>query len=91
MWQVQDGFGFRLANAYVGSFPPALPDAVRRFEFGQPVAAGQEDAVRRWLREQGVSAVLVVEPTATAVERVRRLLGSAPRPLGGAVLLPVPR
>jgi hypothetical protein len=90
VWQVESNFSFRLANAYVGSFPPTLPLAVRRFEFGAPLLPGQESMVRAWLKQADVGAVLVLRPTPTVVRPLQQLLGTEPIWLGDVALLFVP-
>ena len=57
VWQAESHFSFRLANAYVGSFPPELPLAVRRFEFHRSF---EGFVVRGWMRRSGIDAALVV-------------------------------
>ena len=90
VWQVWSGFSFRLANAYVGSFPPPLPSAVQRFQYGTPQRAGDGAAVRSWLQAAGVGAVLVIRPTTVSVGPVVRLLGTDPVWERGVVIVPVP-
>ena len=90
VWQVWSGFRFRLADAYVGSFPPALPLAVRRFQYGLSLQAGQRATVLTWLRTSGVGAVLVMRPTPAAVGPVARLLGTDPVWGAGVAIVPVP-
>lgn len=90
VWQVWSGFSFRLANAYVGSFPPLLPPAVQRFQYGTPPRVGDGAAVRSWLQTAGVGAVLVIRPTSVSVGPVVRLLGTDPVWERGVVIVPVP-
>ena len=66
VWQAEAHFSFRLANAYVGSFPPELPLAVRRFEFHR---SSERSAVRDWMRRSGVDAVLVVRRSAATLRQ----------------------
>ena len=69
VWQVQSSFAFRLANAYVGSFPPELPYAVRRFEFHRALDGAQRATVHRWMGGIGVDAALVVRRSAAALRQ----------------------
>ncbi len=89
VWQVASRFSFRVANAYVGSFPPVLPLAIRRFEFGQPLSAAQRSAVVAWIGRTGVSAVVVVSPIGRELAPIRALLGTTSIRLPGAAVLPV--
>jgi len=90
VWQIQSNFSFRLANAYVGSFPPTLPAAVRRFQFGTPLLPGDDAVVISWLRHQRVAIVLLMRPTPASVRPVQALLETRPVPAGGVVLFFVP-
>ena len=90
VWQTQSNFSFRLANAYVGSFPPTLPAAVRRFQFGVPLLPGDDAVVISWLRHQQVAVVLLMRPTPASVRPVQALLGTGPVPAGSVVLFFVP-
>jgi hypothetical protein len=77
VWQAESGFRFRLADAYVGSFHPALPAAVGRFADGV-VPAGRGDAgILEWLRRSGVRAVMVMHPSEALDTSIQRLLGTA--------------
>jgi hypothetical protein len=89
VWQVESNFSFRLANAYVGSFGPTLPIAVRRFVLKQPLLPGQAAEVVAWLRRTGVGAVMVMRPTPEAVAGIGSLLGTEPVRVGGVVLFTV--
>jgi hypothetical protein len=89
VWQMESGFSFRLADAYVGSFPPQFPAAVRRLVFDQPFLPGQAATILPWLRRAGVRAVLLTHPTPAALARVQRLLGAGPVRVRGLVLFRV--
>jgi len=91
VWQAGSSFSFRLADAYVGSFPPSLPAPVRRFVFGHPPAPRHEAVVSDWLRREHVSAVLLMRPTAATLGPIHRLLRTNPVLLRGAALFPVRR
>jgi len=90
VWQAESGFTFRLANAYVGSFPPPLPLAVRQFEFARPLGPAQARDVLAWLHQAGVRSVVVMRPANAVVGSVHRLLGTDPVPVGTVVLFRVP-
>ena len=90
VWQVRSRFSFRLADAYVGSFAPALPAAVRRFVSGQQLSMEQETEVLGWLRRAAVSAVLLVRPSPASIGTIARLLGTRPERVSGSALFPVP-
>ena len=90
VWQADAAFSFRLENAYVGSFPPTLPAAVRRFQFGVPLLPGDDAVVISWLRHQQVAVVLLMRPTPASVRPVQALLGTGPVPAGSVVLFFVP-
>jgi hypothetical protein len=91
VWQVESGFSFRLANGYVGSFPPSLPVAVRKLMFDRPISVRDRAAALDWLRRKDVRSVLVVRPTADSLRRAQHLLGTTPARLRGAALFRVPR
>ena len=90
VWQVESDFSFRLANAYVGSFGPSLPDAASRFVFAQPLRSDQSSAALAWLRRAGAAAVLVVRPTPAAVRSVQELLETEPVRVDGLALFLIP-
>jgi len=89
VWQVESGFSFRLANAYVGSFPPPLPAPVRRLVSHDPIPPDQTARLYAWFRQAGVGAVLVMRPTPVVVDPIQRLLGAEPLILDGVALFPV--
>ncbi len=89
VWQVESDFSFRLADAYVGSFPPPLPLAVRRFVLHYPLPAGQTADILEWLRQAGVGAVLIVRPTPAILRQNQDLLGTEPLRVGGVVIFRV--
>jgi hypothetical protein len=88
VWQAESSFSFRLADAYVGSFPPALPAPVRRLMFGRP-PTGDAQPVWRWLRLKRVGSLLLMRPTAATLRPIRRFLGTDPTMLPGVALFPV--
>jgi hypothetical protein len=89
VWQVDSGFSFRLADAYVGSFPPELPTAVSHLVFGKALLPDESSVVLAWLRRAEVRAILVMRPTQAAVWSVSALLGADPLWLGGVALFRV--
>jgi hypothetical protein len=86
VWQAESNFSFRLANGYVGSFPPVLPGAVQRLVFGAPLLSGDEAALWAWFRRAGVSWILVVRPSAATAATLEGVVGSAPLLRGGVAL-----
>jgi hypothetical protein len=91
VWQVESGFGFRLADAYVGSFHPTLPAAVGRFADGVAPAGASDGSVLGWLRRAGVRVVMVMHPSQALDASIQRLLGTAGSRVGSIELFPVPR
>jgi hypothetical protein len=89
VWQAESGFSFRLADAYVGSFPPPLPASVRRLVFDDPLLPGDGAALMTWFRRAGVGAIVLMRPTPPAVSAVQDLLGTAPMMVGGVALFSV--
>jgi hypothetical protein len=86
VWQAEAGFSYRLADAYVGTFHPELPTAVRRLVYGRPVHAGDPGVIRSWLRRAGVGVILVARPDPAAVIRVRALVGIRPVVVDGVTV-----
>jgi hypothetical protein len=89
VWQVESGFSFRLADAYVGSFPPPLPAPVRRLVSHDALSPDQTATLYAWFRQAGVRAVLVMRPTPAVVASIQRLLGADPLILDGVALFAV--
>ncbi len=89
VWQVESNFSFRLADAYVGSFAPALPGPVNRLVFGKPPLPGDAAALQAWIRSAHVTWFLVVRPSQAVIGSVEALVGSAPLWRGGVALFRV--
>jgi hypothetical protein len=89
VWQAEDGFRYRLADAYVGSFPPPLPPAVQRFIHAGSLSAAEARTVRDWIRTARVGEILLLRPTPASEALVERLVGAAPQRTGGDALFPV--
>jgi hypothetical protein len=90
VWQVRSNFSFRLADAYVGSFPPDLPPVVQRLVFRQEIDPSAAPALLAWLRRAGVTWVMVMRPTHAIEGRLRSVLRSEPIRIDGLDLYAVP-
>jgi hypothetical protein len=90
VWQVQSGFRFRLADAYIGNLPPRLPHVAQEFVLDRPIPLGRRADLIGWLHSAGVSWVLVTQPEADQMRLLSGVFGTKPIHADGVALFPVP-
>jgi hypothetical protein len=86
-WQANADFDFRLAAGYVGAFP----ESYRRYPNWQTLLSGRlvpdyEAELRRFVRDKGVTAVLVQPVGEPVWRRLFGTLGVRPREAGGMLV-----
>jgi hypothetical protein len=86
-WQANADFDFELAAGYLGAFP----ESYLRYPIWQTLLSGQlipdyEAELRRFVRDKGVTAVLVEEGAGEPWDELFGSLGVRPREAGGMLL-----
>jgi hypothetical protein len=86
-WQANAGFDFKLAAGYLGAFP----ESYRRYPIWDTLLSGRlipdyEAELRRFVRDKGVSAVLVEGGARDPWEELFGTLGVRPRRAGGMLV-----
>ena len=87
-WQAETGMYFRTATWYSGFRPANYPDLKMALRLGAGrVKPSDEPAVRRFLSDHRVSAILMRAPPGPVADRLGTMLGVVPRETGGVTLL----
>jgi hypothetical protein len=86
-WQANADFDFKLAAGYLGAFP----ESYTRYPIWQTLLSGQlipgyEAELRRFIRDKGVTAVLVDAGAGEPWDELFGTLGVRPRQAGGMLL-----
>ena len=86
-WHAEAGFGFRLAGGYVGAFPHSYMryPAWRTLLSGR-LTPGSAAELRRFVRDKGVTVVLVDPQHGGPWRRLFGTLGVPPRRVGGMLV-----
>jgi hypothetical protein len=87
-WQAETDMYFRTATWYLGFRPANYPDlkTALRLSAGR-VKMGDDRAIRRFISDHRVSAILLRGTTGPALYRLSAMLGVTPRDAGGVTLL----
>lgn len=86
-WQANADFGFKLAAGYLGAFP----ESYRRYPIWHTLLSGElipgyERELRRFVRDKGVTAVVVEEGARDPWDELFGTLGVRPRAAGGMLV-----
>ena len=88
LWQVENGFHFRMAGGRIATTPPTTfmhPGSIARVSLGYPIPPGQASLLRGYIAAKGVGAVIVSGPRSKdwtgALDRIAR-----GRKVGGVML-----